>query len=160
MKRYHLLAPLWAALLAPSITLATDLTTLSPRSVIKTIQKDGSVAYTDFASTGAGPVREQSELRRGWVTPSTDPVAKTATNTRGEPQTTKKDTGGTATDGAATDDREQKRQVCSRLKENLSALNVGRVLRLSEKGERYYLTGAQISREKAETIKSITSVCQ
>jgi hypothetical protein len=132
----------------------------SARTVIKTVQANGKTVYSDKATDMSADAAKQFELHSYGAAPTQDEKKQVIdTSAQKVAETKPAATPPKDTQPAASQDSEQKKEVCVRLKQNLAALNAGRVVRFKEGGERYYLTDSEISTEKTKTVADISSTC-
>jgi hypothetical protein len=154
---YVLLA---AIALAPELAIAAP---VKAGSVIKTVQQNGKVLYSDqLPDTSQSPAK-QFEMKSYGVGPAVQPSVasndsadeKKAKDTKAEAPTIKP-----KPIEISPEEEALKKENCARAKQNIAALSSGRVVRFREGGERYFLDANQISSERAKAASELNKMCQ
>ena len=135
----------------------------------KWVDSNGKVHYTDRPPSGS----VKSQQMREAAQPTATPTAKQAKDEagKGEPRTLdereqafrkRQAEAAKAEEEQAKKDAKakEKAEYCKRAKEALASLEIGgRQARVNEKGERYYLSDAQIAQETAKARQNVADTC-
>jgi hypothetical protein len=130
------------------------------KTILKTVESNGKVTYSDETPKNIQTYKQFELKSYGSTSVTSQPKAKEIEKNENIKSKTKDNKNLIDEEKAALELIALKKDTCDKSKQTMASLNMGRVIKFKENGDRYFLSDIEINNERIKTTENLNKNCQ